>query len=186
MNKSRPKTLPKKPRKRGGQPRNRNALRHGFYANHLPQDIPWSPPPNADFDTLEPEIRLLQVNIHRVLQRLDSIPYDHPDAGAAEKIILAASHRLDNLHRFHALLQDHPSETRTWLVNELACRQARSQHPNNLLNAVELERLRRAIFPEVLPIQHFCPNPGMVDVFNALVRMNEQEQARVSSEEEDE
>ena len=63
------KVIPSTRRRRGGQPGNRNALRHGLYARHFPEDLK---PALArwDLDDFTAEIQLLRVCMDAIIKDL--------------------------------------------------------------------------------------------------------------------
>ena len=73
------KGKPKSKRKRGAQPNNKNALRHGFYANKFTADE------NSRLDNQQPtdltaEIALMRVYVDRLSNELDFSPIERTDA----------------------------------------------------------------------------------------------------------
>ena len=79
------KKRPKK--KRGGQPGNQNARKHGFYSSHLPPEQAKLLEEAGDLRDLRPEIALLRVKLNTLL--------DDPDT--APELILKTVHALTRL-----------------------------------------------------------------------------------------
>ncbi len=90
-------------RKRGGQPGNKNALKHGFYSPHF------KPTEAADLETLEDdsnltsEIHMMRVIIRRVFEQAQACP-DLETWAAVLGSLGAASTRLAGLLRTQKLL----------------------------------------------------------------------------------
>ncbi len=86
---------PSSPRKRGAQPRNTNALRHGFYSRYLHKaendDLTLTSPTD-----LESEIAMLRAVTRRVLALADGIT-DLDQAMTLLNTLSASSHRLANM-----------------------------------------------------------------------------------------
>lgn len=61
---------PEKPRRRGGQPGNRNAVTHGFYARPLPADREEAMSQADEVEGLDEEIAFLRYKLRR-LEQLD-------------------------------------------------------------------------------------------------------------------
>ena len=61
-------------RKRGGQPGNQNARKHGFYSTHLPPEQAKLLEEAGDLRDLRPEIALLRVKLNTLLDDPDTSP----------------------------------------------------------------------------------------------------------------
>lgn len=143
-------------RSRGGQPGNKNAVRHGFYSRQESADVGWQAPPESGYDTLQPEIAALGELIRRLSARLDTPDPDLKDPDAPLKAILSASHRLGVLHKFHYRLQDSTWERMSFIQDSIAYLQARDTHPARLLTLRNLEKLRSELFPDTYrPFEEF-------------------------------
>jgi hypothetical protein len=101
-------TLPK--RSRGGQPGNRNALKHGFYAASFPsaevRDLE-----NTTFTGLSEEIALLRVYIRRVIERSRGVE-DLAQVLAILRSICLATACLNRLLKTQQFLASHDDPTR--------------------------------------------------------------------------
>lgn len=156
-------------RRRGGQPGNNNALRHGFYSRQLSAEVQWKSPPESGYDTLQPEIGALGELIHRLSACLDAPDPDLKDPDAPLKAILSASHRLGVLHKFHYLLQDSTWERISFIQDSIAYHQARDTHPASLLSLRNLEKLRAGLFPHTYrPFEQFLTGEHLQEYHHLL------------------
>jgi len=100
-------------KKRGGQPNNRNAFKHGFYTKHFIEvekrtleEIPLS--------DLTPEIDLMRVSIERFMEvytaSLPQLDYEKRLAGL--RAITIAAGRIASLERIQACVSVHAEEAR--------------------------------------------------------------------------
>ncbi len=85
-------------RKRGAQPGNRNAVKHGFYSTRL------RPVEAADLDNVKTadlagEIDLIRIHLRRLLEDAASSPVDIPERIEILRVICLASSSLTRLVR---------------------------------------------------------------------------------------
>ncbi|MGI2336653.1 MAG: hypothetical protein ACRKGH_08470 [Dehalogenimonas sp.] len=92
-------TIPATPRRRGGQPGNRNAVTHGFYARPIPEQREEALSQAEEVQGLDEEIALLRSKIRR-LEDLD------PDN---IKLAMQAINTLSNvvMRRRYVVVKDH-------------------------------------------------------------------------------
>lgn len=105
-------------RRRGGQPGNLNALKHGFYSAHFTADE-LADLDNATALTLPDVIQVLQVQIRRVLN-LSRNQTDLDSATTTLAALGAASIRLAGLLRTQKYLGADPSDATAALQEALA------------------------------------------------------------------
>ena len=96
-------TQPKVKRKRGAQPGNTNALKHGFYSHRF-KNLEISDLDSALSDGLTDEIALLRVIIRRVFEYADTDAQDLDTWSTALNTLGAASTRLAGLLRTQQLI----------------------------------------------------------------------------------
>lgn len=97
-----------RPRRRGGQPGNSNAQKHGFYASKLPQSDRTALD-TSEFSGLTEEISLLRALIRRV-DSLTPPPDDYYANLESLRVLCLATTALSRLVRTHALLGTASSE----------------------------------------------------------------------------
>jgi len=92
------------PNKPGAQPRNTNALQHGFYSSRS-TSIEWEDLPARSADSLEGEITALRLLLRRLASHPDPDP-DPLDTGPYDpfNVIVTATARLSFLVRTQQLL----------------------------------------------------------------------------------
>jgi len=87
-------------RKRGAQPNNKNAFKHGFYSQHFKQ-VEKRALESVSASDLSPEIELLRVNIDRLMQAYTATLDDHDTLTRAGilRIIALSSGSIASLRR---------------------------------------------------------------------------------------
>jgi len=131
MPKAKPKSKPK--RKQGAQPNNKNALKHGFYADKF------TAAENKRLDSqgatdLLAEITLLRICIDRLMQELDFSEKTNADANGNN---IRDVHYLQQLNTLTAMTQSVGTLART----EYLIRGKNEGIQKSLLEALELVRL---------------------------------------------
>lgn len=87
-------------RKRGAQPNNRNAFKHGFYSKHF-KGLEKKALESVSASDLTPEIDLLRVNMDRLMESYTATLKDHDTLARAEilRIIALSSGSIASLRR---------------------------------------------------------------------------------------
>jgi hypothetical protein len=128
-----PKKKSKPKRKQGAQPNNKNALKHGFYADKFTDAESKRLDSQGETD-LKAEIALLRVCLDRLLQELDFDPKTITDANGNN---LRDMHYIHQLNTLTAMTQSVGTLART----EYLIRGKNEGIQKSLLEALELVRL---------------------------------------------
>ena len=91
------------PKQSGAQPRNKNALKQGYYSREIPPDMEWRLL-NPDADSLENEITAIRILMSSLAAAEKDPELKDPDA--PYKMILLATRRLNIILAINADLQD--------------------------------------------------------------------------------
>lgn len=170
-------------KKRGGQPGNRNALRHGFYARSLPPAVAWDyPSQRVQFDSLQSEIDALQVLIARISALLDTPDPDLKNPHAPLNAVLNASREIDSLQKKHHQLQNYTLKMEYEAEQMRVYKKTRETHPTELLTTKNLEALLLKLYPNALPFKDYL-SPEDLEKYNALREFQEKWDAFSEEEE---